>query len=58
MNLTIFDYVKHMQPYIVSKLIGLGWKPYAEADFWDDPEFRFYDKLMRQTPRPGRGGDV
>ena len=48
----ILNYLLSTQPEIVKKLEKIGFKPFHVIEDEHDPEFEYYDKLMREVPRP------
>ena len=56
--ITVYEAVIYRQAEIV-RTIERTWGPIKvearEEDPEDDPNFRFFDRLMREKPRSGRG---
>ena len=50
----IIDQVKLKQPHLIPELIKQGFRPFEYVDCEPDPEFDFFDKLMREKPYKGR----
>ena len=48
----LLNYLLQTQPYIVKQLEMIGFKSFQIQEEEDDPEFEYFDKLMRQTPKP------
>ena len=58
--ITVYEYLLHRQPLhlpLIEKRYGRIKVRPAGPDPEDDPNFRYFDKLMRQVPRRGGGSD-
>ena len=51
----IQDYLKIKQPEIIIELQKIGFVPFESKTYELDPNFDFFDKLMREIPNKYRG---
>ena len=51
----VIDQIREKQPEILPQLEVMGFRGLEEIDDEPNPVFDFFDKLMRQVPRKGKG---